>query len=199
MHHLAGDRVGLFLALGDFADVLVHRRPALEQPGERGAARDQGLGVRLELFEKAPLFGQQRLEPVKHAKSFLDRTEPGQQRAAGLQTGRRGRVEAAHQFAQIRFINRIHRLVQRKPAPFALVLFGPHVEFVGDGEGKHLDIDKQCRPCAQRLAIAIAADRRRANRAFHPGLFQRFLCGGGVQAQPLGQVALGQDPAARAA
>src|SRR3546814_9074516 len=79
--------------------------------------------------------------------------------------------ERSNHRLKIGLVDRSRRLIEREPAPLALVHLLPLVEFARHRERKNLDIIHDRGAVRAALAIFIAADRGRADRADHPRLF----------------------------
>ena len=101
----------------------------------------------------------------------------------------------AGQGAKVGFIDDSRSFRKREPAPLALRLFFPTVQFLIDRQGEHIDIDHQRCSVPPALAIAIRSQRDGADQSANPGLFFRFLRGGGMRHHAGRLVALGDDPA----
>jgi hypothetical protein len=100
---------------------------------------------------------------------------------------------------QVWLVHRIGGGGKRKPLALALFPFGPARQFLGHGQGKHLDLDHHRRARPQGLAILEPAKRGGADRPDHAGFLLRLAGGGGVRGLALAEIALGNDPAARPA
>ena len=66
IEHLAGDFVGLVLALEDLLAVVLDLVAAFQQAAQRLGTGDHELGVLLEEVEEPVLLGHHRLEPAEH-------------------------------------------------------------------------------------------------------------------------------------
>jgi hypothetical protein len=106
-----------------------------------------------------------------------------------------GGAERANEIGEIGFVDRRGGLGQAEPAALALGLFLPGDELVIDREREHIDVDHQRGAVAALLAIAIGAERHRADQAADAGLFLRLDRGGGVLRHAGLGIALGDHPA----
>ena len=99
---------------------------------------------------------------------------------------------------------RTRRSGARSPSPvspttYDVVLLAVLPVVVGHPVVADDDVGHQRGAVAATLAIAVAADRGRAHRAEHAGLFLRLGRRRAVRGDALGEIALGNDPALRLA
>ena len=187
------------LALDDLLDMVGHSLAALEQPRQRFRSRGERRSMRFEQVEEIALPREQALEPGKHAiDPCLFRNiehDPGSLR----RDAKAAVAERPDKGLKIGFVDRPRGLVESEPAPLALVHFLPFGKLARHGERKHLDIVHDRGAVRAALAIFIAADRGRADRADHPRLFLGLDRRRSVAVHPGQRIALRDHPAARAA
>ena len=193
--HFADDLVGVMLALADFADMLMAFGAALKQAPRRIRSGEHGDGMRLEQFEKPTRFRKKSLEPGKHRTHFRFFGDHGKHPRAFRRLVEFAGPERPDQVGEIGFVDRCSRRRQAEPAPLALGLLGPVVEFAIDRQGKHLDVGHQRGAAALALAISEGAERHGTDRTDHASLLHRFLGGAGVGRHPARQIALWDHPA----